>query len=77
MDFGTGSAPYQRCGRPVTLAMTSQDREQINLLCVLIQDERDPVAFGVLVRELDELLATKEEPLNGGINAADAPTGNA
>jgi hypothetical protein len=41
--------------------MTSQERERINLLCVLIQDERDPVAFGVLVRELDELLATNEE----------------
>ena len=45
--------------------MTPEDRERMNLLCQLIQNERDPLAFGALVVELDELLATKEEPLTG------------
>ena len=43
--------------------MTPEERERMNLLCQLIQDERDPVAFGALVAELQELLATKEERL--------------
>jgi hypothetical protein len=59
------------------MAMTSQERERINLLCVLIQDERDPVAFGVLVRELDELLATNEERSDRLIEGVGAPEGNA
>ena len=45
--------------------MTPEERERINLLCQLIQDEDDPVAFAALVAELEELLATKEERLAG------------
>jgi hypothetical protein len=45
--------------------VTPEERERMNLLCQLSQDERDPVAFGALVEELQELLATKEERLAG------------
>ena len=47
------------------MAVTPEERERMNLLCQLIQEERDPLAFGALVAELDELLATKEERLTG------------
>jgi hypothetical protein len=41
--------------------MTAEERDRMNLLCRLIQEERDPKMFGTLVAELDDLLATKEE----------------
>lgn len=47
------------------MVVTPEERERMNLLCRLIQEERDPKVFGALVAELDELLATKEERLTG------------
>jgi hypothetical protein len=46
------------------VAVTPEDREQMNLLCKRLQDENDPQKFGGLVNELDELLSTQEERLN-------------
>jgi len=46
------------------MAVTPEDREQMNLLCQRIQDEIDPAKFGGLVNELDRLLSTQEERLN-------------
>lgn len=40
--------------------MTSEEREKMNRLCRLIQDESDPEKFMELVRELYELLDRKE-----------------
>lgn len=39
--------------------MTPEEREKVNDLCKRIQEEKDPGTFNRLVRELDELLATK------------------
>lgn len=47
------------------MAVTPEDREQMNSLCQRIQDEIDPKKFGGLVNELDELLSMQEERLNG------------
>lgn len=46
------------------MAVTPEDREQMNSLCQRIQDEIDPTKFGGLVSELDRLLSTQEERLN-------------
>jgi hypothetical protein len=46
------------------MAVTPEDREQMNLLCQRIQNEMDPKKFGGLVNELDQLLSTQEERLN-------------
>jgi hypothetical protein len=46
------------------MAVTPEDREQMNLLCQRIQDEIDPAKFGGLVNQLDQLLSTQEERLN-------------
>jgi hypothetical protein len=39
--------------------MTPEERERMNLLCLRIQDEKDPQTFDRLVRELNELLEVK------------------
>lgn len=44
--------------------MTPEERELMNTLCREIQDEKDPKRFSELVRELDEVLARKDERLN-------------
>jgi len=50
--------------------MTPDEREEMNRICRLIQDERDPVKFANLVQQLIELLERKEqrlEPTKRGI----------
>ena len=40
--------------------MSPEERERMNQLCMLIQNERDPDKFGEFVRQLNELLEEKE-----------------
>lgn len=40
--------------------MTSEEREKMNRICRLVQDESDPEKFTELIRELYELLDRKE-----------------
>jgi len=40
--------------------MTSEEREKMNRLCWLIQDEKDPDKFNELIKQLNELLEQKE-----------------
>lgn len=40
--------------------MTPEERERMNQLCILVQSEQDHNRFTVLVKELNELLETKE-----------------
>lgn len=42
--------------------MTPEEREQLQYLCSRIQEEKDPIAFNGLVRELNDLLASLEPP---------------
>jgi hypothetical protein len=44
-------------------AVTSEDREEMNRLCRLIQDEPDPAKFSALVEQLNNLLESQEERL--------------
>lgn len=37
-------------------SMTEHEREMVTALCARIVDEKDPVVFGQLLIELDELL---------------------
>jgi hypothetical protein len=41
--------------------MTSEEREQMNRLCVGIQEETDYNKFAVLLHEMSELIAVKEQ----------------
>jgi hypothetical protein len=41
--------------------MTPEERDRMNALCLLIQNEKDPKKFNCLVAELDRLLTTKRE----------------
>lgn len=41
--------------------MTPDEREKMNALCRLIQDEKDPKKFTDLLEELDRLLDSKRE----------------
>ena len=43
--------------------MTPDEREQINYLCKRIESEQDPIAFERLLRELNDLLETKQSRL--------------
>lgn len=43
--------------------MTPEERQQVNDLCKLIADEKDPFVFNQLVKQLNELLARKESRL--------------
>jgi hypothetical protein len=43
--------------------MTSEDRDEMNRLCRLIQDESDPTKFSTLVEQLNNLLESQEERL--------------
>jgi hypothetical protein len=43
--------------------MTTEEREQMNLLCELIQIEQNPDRFMELVDKLNELLEHKEKRL--------------
>lgn len=43
--------------------MTSEEREKMNRLCKLIQEEKDPERFTELIQELNELLEQKENRL--------------
>ena len=38
--------------------MTPEERDRMNALCLLIQNEKDPKKFVCLVAELDHLLTT-------------------
>jgi hypothetical protein len=40
--------------------MTPEERERMNLLCRLIQEEKDPKQFGGLVNELEDLLERRK-----------------
>ena len=44
--------------------MTPEERERMNQLCVLIQQEKDPEKFNVLVKELNDLLEAKLERIH-------------
>lgn len=43
--------------------MTSEEREKMNQLCKLIQEEKDPDRFTELIQGLNELLEQKENRL--------------
>jgi len=43
--------------------MTSEEREKMNRLCKLVQEEKDPGRFAELIQELNELLEQKESRL--------------
>lgn len=43
--------------------MTSEEREKMNRLCRLIEEEKNPDRFSVLIQELNELLEQKENRL--------------
>lgn len=43
--------------------MTPEEREEMNKLCGLIQDEKDHPTFTRLIARLNELLARKEHRL--------------
>jgi hypothetical protein len=45
--------------------MTPAEREEMNRLCCLIQDEKDPKRFMELVDELNKLFERKEKRLEG------------
>jgi hypothetical protein len=42
--------------------MTPEKRKRLNTLCQRIKDEQDPRVFGLLLKELDELLDATWEP---------------
>lgn len=44
---------------PGCQTMRPEERDRMNVLCKLIQEEHDPKMFGELVTELDELLAVR------------------
>ena len=44
--------------------MTPEEREQLNALCKRVQEEKDPVKFGVCVHELNALLEAKERRIH-------------
>jgi hypothetical protein len=44
--------------------MTSEERERMNWLCLEIQEETDHARFTALVRELNDLLESKEHRLD-------------
>lgn len=48
----------------VLAAMTAEERERMNWLCLRIQDEKDPKMFDDLVQELYDLLAIKHERIH-------------
>lgn len=41
--------------------MTPEERDKMNALCLLIQNEKDPKKFNCLLAELDRLLTKKRE----------------
>jgi len=43
--------------------MTSEEREKMNQLCKLIQDEKDPDRFTELIQQLNKILEQKESRL--------------
>jgi hypothetical protein len=43
--------------------MTAEERQQLNSLCLRIQDEKDPDRFSQLVQQLNDLLQRKEHRL--------------
>lgn len=43
--------------------MTPEQREEMNRLCRLIQDEKDPEKFSVLVEDLLQFLERREQQL--------------
>ena len=43
--------------------MTSEDRDEMNRLCRLIQEETDPENFTALIEQLNTLLDNQEERL--------------
>jgi hypothetical protein len=44
--------------------MTQDERERVNWLCARIQEEKDSKIFDELVRELNNLLEAKHEPIH-------------
>lgn len=56
--------------------MTPEEREQMNSLCVRIQNEKDYLRFEGLLRELNEVIGCKERRfLHGGASVATTPQG--
>jgi hypothetical protein len=53
--------------------VTSAERDRMNLLSMLIQCERDHVKYVAYVKEINELMSTKEKRL---AEAARKPNGN-
>ena len=43
--------------------MTTKERDEMNQICKLIQEEKDPQKFTQLVMQLDQLLTKKEDSL--------------
>jgi len=48
--------------------MTSEEREKMNRICRLIQDEKDPDKFNELIKQLNTLLGQKEPRLKKSPN---------
>jgi hypothetical protein len=44
--------------------MTPEEREKMNEICKKIQTEKNPEVFHQLVRELNNLIAIKHEPVH-------------
>jgi uncharacterized protein with von Willebrand factor type A (vWA) domain len=51
--------------------MTTDEREKMNQLCILIQSENDRAKITALVKDLNDLLARKEHRF--GVNESEDP----
>ena len=68
--FGTHRTGYIIASPSSPVPMTPDERDEMNRICRLIQDEKEPVKFASLVQQLIELLERKEqrlEPTKRGI----------
>jgi hypothetical protein len=56
--------------------MTPEERDRMNALCILIQNENDPKRFNCLIEDLERLLNTKRERIHasekGSLGAVEA-----
>jgi len=58
------------------LHMTPKERERMNSVCILIQNEKDHKRFEAWLRELNEIIGRKERrfPQNDGVTGTTLPT---
>ena len=50
--------------------MTPEERDRMNALCILIQNENDPKNFNCLIEDLERLLNTKRERIQASEKAS-------